>query len=168
MCAVADAGEAVPSQPSRFFYNDDGDRLIFLLKGPFHERQLHNPVDVLVGTGVTTLVFCANMGSDIAYYPSKVASAPNWRQVENHRRNERFTYFNRLYEVGGWLRKRKIDALGTVMRRAKAQGLEFIPSLRMNDGHFVQKVHPREHPLTGEFWMKNQDVIICRGKTWSR
>ncbi len=168
MCVAADAQGVTSSQPSRFFYNDDGDRLIFLLKGPFHQRQLHDPVDVLVGTGVTTLVFCANMGSDIAYYPSKVASAPNWRQVENHRRNARYTYFNRLYEVGGGLRKQKIDALGTVMRRAKAQGLEFVPSLRMNDGHFAQKVHPNEHPLTGEFWMKNQDLIICPGKAWSR
>jgi len=168
MVAAADTPGTGSTQPSRFFYNDDGDRLIFLLKGPFHERQLHYPVDVLVGTGVTTLVFCANMGSDIAYYPSKVASAPNWRQVENPRRNARFTYFNRLYEVGGWLRQQNVDALGTVMRRAKAQGLEFVPSLRMNDGHFAQKVHPREHPLTGEFWMKNQDLIICPGKTWSR
>lgn len=168
LSSAADARGGTASQPSRFFYNDDGDRLIFLLKGPFHERQLHYPADVLVGTGVTTLVFCANIGSDVAYYPSKVASAPNWRQVENHRRNARFTYFNRLHEVGGWLRKENIDALGVVMRHAKKQGLEFIPSLRMNDGHFAQKVHPREHPLTGEFWMKNQDLIICPGKTWSR
>ena len=84
---------------SRFFYNDDGDRLVFLLKGPFHKRQLNYPVDVLVGTGVTTLVFCANMGSDQAYYPTKVASTLGWREVENTRRNPRFTYFNRLHEI---------------------------------------------------------------------
>ena len=148
---------------SRFFYNDDGDRLVFLLKGPFHKRQLNYPVDVLVGTGVTTLVFCANMGSDQAYYPTKVASTLGWRAVENTRRNPRFTYFNRLHEIGTMLRDRKIDVLGTVMRRAAQQGLEFVPSLRMNDTHFLNKVPPLEHPLTGEFWLKNRDLTINGG-----
>ncbi|MEE3368903.1 MAG: hypothetical protein VX346_06130 [Planctomycetota bacterium] len=148
---------------SRFFYNDDGDRTVFLLKGPFQRRQMHYPVDVLVGTGVTTLVFCANMGSDQAYYPSKVASSLGWREVENTRRNPRYTYFNRLREIGEMLRKEKIDLLGTVMRRAQQQGLEFVPSLRMNDTHFLNKEPPRVHPLTGEFWMKNQDLTINGG-----
>ena len=153
---------AEPPRP-RFFYNDDGDRTVFLLKGPFQRRQLNYPVDVLVGTGVTTLVFCANMGSDQAYYPSRVASSLGWREVENTRRNARYTYFNRLREIGEMLRKEKIDLLGIVMRRAQQQGLEFVPSLRMNDTHFLNKVPPREHPLTGEFWMKNQDLTINGG-----
>ena len=148
---------------SRFFYNDDGDRAVFLLKGPFQRRQLHYPVDVLVGTGVTTLVYCANMGSDQAYYPSKVASSLGWREVENTRRNARYTYFNRLREIGEMLRQEKIDLLGIVMRRAQQQGLEFAPSLRMNDTHFLNKEPPRVHPLTGEFWMKNQDLTINGG-----
>jgi len=148
---------------SRFFYNDDGDRLVFLLKGPFHKRQLNYPVDVLVGTGVTTLVFCANMGSDQAYYPTRVASTLGWREVENTRRNPRFTHFNRLHEIGTMLRDRKIDVLGTVMRRAAQHGLEFVPSLRINDTHFLNKVPPLEHPLTGEFWLKNRDLTIDGG-----
>ncbi|MAV34235.1 MAG: hypothetical protein CMJ59_02145 [Planctomycetaceae bacterium] len=150
-------------QRARFFYNDDGDRAVFLLKGPFHRRQLHYPVDVLVGTGVTTLVFCANMGSDQAYYPSKVASSLGWREVENTRRNARYTYFNRLREIGEMLRTQKIDVLGTVMRRAQQQGLEFTPSLRMNDTHFLNKEPPLVHPLTGEFWMQNQELTIDGG-----
>lgn len=168
MASVA-AGTAWSAPPkvhkrtSRFFYNDDGDRVVFLLKGPFHKRQLHYPADVLVGTGVTTLVFCANMGSDQAYYPTRVASALGWREVENTRRNPRFTYFNRLHEIGAMLRDRKIDVLGTVMRRANQQGLEFVPSLRMNDTHFLNKVPPLEHPLTGEFWLKNRDLTINGG-----
>ena len=157
------APRVVRERASRFFYNDDGDRVVFLLKGPFHKRQLDYPVDVLVGTGVTTLVFCANMGSDQAYYPSKVASTLGWREVENTRRNPRFTYFNRLHEIGTMLRDRKIDVLGTVMRRASQQGLEFVPSLRMNDTHFLSKVPPLEHPLTGEFWLNNRDLTIDGG-----
>ena len=166
-CLVSGTSRAEQPQEaitkSRFFYNDDGDRLVFLLKGPFHKRQLNYPVDVLVGTGVTTLVFCANMGSDQAYYPTKVASTLGWREVENTRRNPRFTYFNRLHEIGTMLRDRKIDVLGTVMRRAAQHGLEFVPSLRMNDTHFLNKVPPLEHPLTGEFWLKNRDLTINGG-----
>jgi len=59
---------------SAFFFNDDGDRAVFLLEGPFHERQLQYAVDVMLSAGVTTLVYCPNFGSDQAYYPSKVPS----------------------------------------------------------------------------------------------
>jgi hypothetical protein len=62
--------------------------------------------------------------------------------------------------VGTMLREQGIDILGTVMRRAKQQGLEFVPSLRMNDGHFGNNIHPAENPLTGEFWMKHPDMVI--------
>ena len=61
------------------------------------------------------------------------------------------------------LRDRKIDVLGTVMRRASQHGLEFVPSLRMIDTHFLNKVPPLEHPLTGEFWLKNRDLTINGG-----
>ena len=159
----APSTEAKPiltAMKSRFFYNDDGDRGVFLLKGPFHERQLNYPVDVLVGTGVTTLVYCANFGSDQAYYPSKVASPLGWRETESSRKNERFTYFNRVREIGVLLGERRIDVLGTLMRRAKEQGLEFVPSLRMNDTHFLNKVPPTEHPSTGKFWLEHRDLTV--------
>ena len=75
------AGEVATEQSpkARFFYNDDGDRIIFLLKGPFHETQLYNTVDVLVGTAVTTLVYCVS--DDTARYPSEVASGYEWRRT---------------------------------------------------------------------------------------
>ena len=44
----ADEQSAELEPKPRFFYNDDGDRAVFLLKGPFHERQLQYAVDVLV------------------------------------------------------------------------------------------------------------------------
>ena len=53
--------------------------------------------------------------------------------------------------------------LGAVMRRAKQQGLEFVPSLRMNDTHFLNKDPPLVHPLTGEFWMQNRNLTIDGG-----
>ena len=106
LLAAEEKPELQESLPQRFFYNDDGDRLVFLLNGPFHERQLQYPVDALAGTGVTTLVFCANFGADQAYYPSKVASSLGWREVESTGKNKRFTYFNRIHEVGNLIKNR--------------------------------------------------------------
>ncbi|MFA5688107.1 MAG: hypothetical protein WC959_03020 [Kiritimatiellales bacterium] len=37
-------------------------------------------------------------------------------------------------------------------------GLYFVPSVRMNDSHFVSD--PLNYPLTGKFWMENQDKTI--------
>jgi len=144
----------------RFFFNDDGDRGIMLVRGPFQERQLYYAVDNLLGTGVTTLVYCANLGSDQAYYPSKVASALDWRMTESHRPDNPVPVFPRVYQVGKMAREQGIDILGTVMRYAREKGLEFVPSLRMNDGHFGNNLHPTVHPLTGEFWMKHPDMVI--------
>ncbi len=146
--------------PSRFFYNDDGDRAIMLARGPFHPQQLYYAVDNLVGTGVTTLIYCANLGSDQAYYPSKVASALDWRMTESHSPDNPVPVFPRLYRVAKQLREAGVDVLGTVMHRARQMGLEFVPSLRMNDGHFGNNLHPTVHPLTGEFWMEHQDMTI--------
>jgi hypothetical protein len=154
--------------PSRYFYNDDGDRGVFLIKGPFHPRQLEYAVDVLVGTPVTTLVYCSHFGSDMAYYPSKVSSALDWRWVENHDRNDPYTYFRRVHQIGKYLRENHIDLLAAVKRRAEQLGLEFVPSLRMNDVHFCNNVIPTEHPTTGEFWMKNQDLVIGPEVKWKR
>ena len=173
----------------RFFYNDDGDRPLLICQGPFQMQHLFDPVDVLLGTGVTTLCYCACCGSDLAYYPSKVCSPPDWRETESHRTSP--TY-RRFYQVARQLRdlfsslnrrfvsvakaelRRKlgccdendtpqgINILGVVMQRALEKGLEFIPSLRMNDGHFAQKVPPQEHPLTSKFWMEHQHLTISK------
>ncbi len=154
------AGAEERKVPSRFFLNNDGDRAIKEFRGPFQLGQLHYPVDILAGTGVTTLVYCGNLGSDLAYYPSKAASSLDWRMTESHRPDNPNPVYPRVYRVGKMLREQGIDILGLVMQRAKEKGLEFVPSLRMNDAHFAQKLPPAEHPLTGEFWMKHQDLTI--------
>jgi len=141
----------------RFFYNDDGDRPLLICQGPFQMQHLFDPVDVLLGTGVTTLCYCACCGSDLAYYPSKVCSPLDWRETESHGTSPAY---RRFYQVARQLREQGVDILGVVMRRALEKGLEFIPSLRMNDGHFAQKVPPQEHPLTSKFWMEHQHLTI--------
>jgi len=72
-------------------------------------------------------------------------------------------HFNRVREIGALLWARKIDVLGTVMRRAKQHGMEFVPSLRIHDTHFLNKEPPLEHPLTGELWLNNRDLTVDGG-----
>ena len=159
--ATIAAGEVAAEQSpkSRFFYNDDGDRVIFLLKGPFHETQLYNTVDVLVGTAVTTLVYCVS--DDTARYPSEVASGYEWRRTAYV--DMPGNAFQRLYLVTQQLRQEGIDPVKVIMERAVRQGLEFVPSLRMNDGHFGQKEPATKHPRTSRFWMENRELAIEPG-----
>jgi len=77
---------------ARFFYNDDGDRPLLTCQGPFQMQHLLDPVDVLLGTGVTTLCYCACCGSDLAYYPSKVCSSPEWRETESHHKHPQWVW----------------------------------------------------------------------------
>src|SRR5262245_11863600 len=123
--ASTSRAESHDSRP-RFFFNDDGDRP-WLYRGPFHVRQLHDAVDGLLRTGVTTLCYCACTGSDQAYYPSKVVSTHDWRKTPSHEKG----VFNRLYRLAGLWREQRLDVLGTVRDRAREKGLEFVPSLRM-------------------------------------
>ena len=156
---VAGAEHGGEDRQRRFFYNDDGGRAIFLLKGPFHLQQLHAPADVLVGTGVTTLVYCVS--DNMANYPSEVASWHDWRRTAYV--DKPGNPFQRLYLVTQQLRREGIDPVGVIMERAVEQGLEFIPSLRMNDGHFGQKEPASKHPLTSRFWMENSNLAIVPG-----
>ena len=134
---------------ARFFFNDDSDRTIFYVKSPFHLRQLHAQADVLVGTGVTTLVYC--VGTDMANYPSEIASSHDWRRTAYV--DKPGNPYQRLYLVTQQLRQERIDPVEVIMQRAVEQGLEFIPTLRMNDGHFGQKEPATKHPRTSKFWM---------------
>ena len=150
------AQEGVVLQPKpRFFYNDDGGRPYHVCQGPFHIQQLYDPVDVLVGTGVTTLCYC--VGYDMVYYPSAVASQIGWRETHSHRTSPVYAHG---YRVAQQMREQGIDIIEVIRDRAAEKGLEFVPSLRMNDGHFTGKVPPTEHPLTSEFWMEHQDLTI--------
>jgi len=144
---------------ARFFFNDDSDRTIFYVKSPFHLRQLHAQADVLVGTGVTTLVYC--VGTDMANYPSEIASSHDWRRTAYV--DKPGNPYQRLYLVTQQLRQERIDPVEVIMQRAVEQGLEFIPTLRMNDGHFGQKEPATKHPRTSKFWMENRDLAIVPG-----
>ncbi len=162
LLSLVGAAAAQPSTPTRpapklgLMLNDDGDRSAPSDDPAKATRLLHQAVDSLKGTRVRTLVWCVGCGSDVLYYPTKVASPVGWRASQRR--------------VGNLVRARKlldakVDTIRVVGQRAKELGLNFVPSYRMNDVHFARDA--LTGPLTGEFWMKNRNrftLAVALGK----
>lgn len=146
----------------RVFYNDDGDSCLLSYRGPLRPEMVTDSVDVLIGTAVTTLALCVSY-SDLVTYPSEIVSMYGWRDTPSNHTSPVYRHTNEFFRE---VRERDWDIPKMVMERAAEKGLEFIPSMRMNDGHFAQKVHPTEHPLTGKFWMEHQDLTINPRARW--
>src|SRR5690606_17402982 len=87
-------------------------------------------------------------------YPTKVASTWGWRPTtyeDDPRYAERIRRNREGIAQGG-------DALRVAGEQAKARGMYFFPSLRMNDSHFM--TDPHDSPFTGRFWVEHQDLTI--------
>ena len=151
-------------QPKRMFYNDDGDSCLGCYRGPIRPEMVTDAVDTLLGTPITTLVLCV-ASSDLVTYPSQVASMYCWRKTPSDRTSPIFRQMHHFYQR---VREEGWDIPAMVMARAAEKGMEFIPSMRMNDGHFASKVDPQEHPFTSEFYLDHQDLIMQPGKPWAR
>jgi hypothetical protein len=133
--------------------NDDGD-LAFTSMDPRESvRNLLAQVDSLAGTPVKTLMWSVGAGSEILYYPTAVANVWGWRPIP-----EKYEQ-----EFGSWARKVQagvaagIDPIRIAGERAKAMGMYFVPSYRMNDDHFI--FDPVDYPLTGKFWLDNHETM---------
>jgi len=150
------------NKPRRVFYNDDGDGVLLSYKGTLRPEMATDSVDVLLGTPITTLVLCVSC-SDTVTFPSEIVSMYAWRDTPSRRSSASFwhtyQFFNQVREQG-W------DIPKMILERAEEKGLEFIPSMRMNDAHYGIGVHPTENPNTGEFWMEHQDLIIEPEGSW--
>ncbi len=150
------------SRQKRMFYNDDGNTCLLTYRGALRQEMVTDAVDVLVGTPITTLVLCVCY-SDLVTYPSELTPMLGWRDTPSFHSSPLYrrakAFFDKVREQG-W------DIPKMVMKRAQEKGLEFIPSMRMNDAHFAQKVPPIGHPLTGEWWMEHQDLIISPNTQW--
>lgn len=148
--------EAISDTEYGLIYNDDGDRPFKCYKSPPALTHLTDQVDVLDGTDVKTLCYCAAHGSDIMHYDTNVGSRAGWREppagappllVDGMRRAK-------------WFCDQGIEVLPVIAQRAKDKGLNFIPSVRMNDGHYCQKIsHPSESVFISRFHLEHLD---CR------
>ena len=144
---------AAPLPDFGVLLNDDGDFSFTSLDPAESVRNLKAQVDSLAGTSVKTLTWSVGAGSEILYYPTKVANVWGWRPIPEK------------YEkaFGSWSRKAQaglaagVDPIRVVGERAKALGIYFVPSYRMNDDHFI--FDPMEYPLTGKFWLENKALM---------
>ena len=111
----------------------------------------------LADTPVKTLVYCLGMGGDLMLYDTKVASQVGWRKAPDEKPD---SFMAMRMENARVCIGQGADAVRTAGEEAKRIGLFFIPSLRMNDAHFM--VHPEEHSMTGEFWFKHRDQYTLK------
>lgn len=156
LVAIFAAGGTRATEPLPDFgvmLNDDGDLSFTSLDPQESARNVLAQVDSLAGTPVKTLMWSVGAGSEILYYPTKVANAWGWRPVAEEYEKE----------FGSWQRKAAagiaagVDPIRIAGERAKALGMSFVPSYRMNDDHFI--FDPVDYPLTGKFWLDNQATM---------
>jgi hypothetical protein len=141
--------------------NDDGD-LLFLGHAPEASiRATQASLDALRGTPVRALLLSVGAGSDILHYDTKVANIYGWRETKWTRKfdkpaNENEMWYPRIAKERTAILQ-GVDMIRVAGEYARAAGLRFFPSYRMNDDHFV--FDPLEYPLTGEFWLQHHDRL---------
>lgn len=135
-------------------HNLDGD---LSFRGATPETSvilLRELIDREAALSLDTVCWSIGAGSDILYYPTKVASTWGWRHTkynDDPRWKTRIEKCRIATNAG-------LDAPRIVGERLHEHGLKFIPSYRMNDAHFTSD--PLNYPLTGRFWMEHQDATI--------
>ena len=147
------AGAQAPAQPNfGLMYNNDGDIMYYTGHTPTNTQYLNNILAALENTPIQTFMWC--VGTDIMHYDSQAGSTWGWRSTPYDNLPE-WTFrvhYGRQYNQQGY------DPISVVASKVKSMGRYFIPSYRMNDDHFI--VDPQNYPMTGQFWLNNQDKII--------
>ncbi len=144
----------LPAAESGLMQNFDGDLSFTGTKPEQSQARLQQLIDDVARGPVKTLMYSIGAGSDILYYPTKVASTWGWRHTkysDDPKWKTRIERCRAATEAG-------LDAPRIVGQRARERGLKFFPSYRMNDAHFTSD--PLNYPLTGRFWMEHQDATI--------
>jgi hypothetical protein len=131
-------------------FNEDGD-FAFLSPDPVKARQLLElNVAAHAALGINTYTFSIGAGSDVLYYNTKVASPYGWRQTSYELKDSNWA--TRIRSARTCIAA-GMNAVMVAGLEAKRNKMRFIPSLRMNDSHFM--TDPYNYPLTGKFWMEN-------------
>jgi hypothetical protein len=154
ICLTMPRGVA-QSRPAVSFgvvFNDDADLAFVLPDRSKSEALLQANIGALADTPVRTLVYCIGMGGDLLYYNTKVASRVGWRKAPDAPPG---SLMEKRMENARVCLAQGADAVRTAGETAKRLGLLFIPSLRLNDAHFMVK--PDEHSMTSEFWFAHRE-----------
>ena len=132
-------------------FNDDADLAFVVPDRAKAEEFLRLNVSALADTPVKTFVYCIGMGGDLLYYNTEVASRVGWRKSPDEKPG---SLMEKRMENARVCLAQGADAVRTAGETAKQLGLRFIPSLRMNDAHFM--ANPDAHAMTSEFWFKHR------------
>ncbi|WP_414660302.1 hypothetical protein [Horticoccus sp. 23ND18S-11] len=138
-------------------FNDDADLAFVVPDRAQSEALLRANVSALADTPVKTFVYCLGMGGDLLYYNTKVASPVGWRKSPDETPG---SLMEKRMENARVCLAQGADAVRTAGEEAKRLGLRFIPSLRMNDAHFM--ANPDQHAMTSEFWFKHRERYIIK------
>lgn len=151
---AADARAQAPRPLPSFglVFNDDADLAFVVPDRARSEALLQANIAALADTPVRTLVYCVGMGGDLLYYNTQVASRVGWRRSPDETPG---SLMAKRMENARVCLEQGADAVRTAGQAAKALGLRFIPSLRMNDAHFM--TNPEQHAMTSEFWFRHRD-----------
>jgi len=149
--AAAWAAPVVPEPDFGVVFNDDADLAFVVPDRARSEALLRANVGALADTPVRTFVFCVGMGGDLLYYNTTVASRVGWRKSPDEKPG---SLMEKRIENARVCLAQGADAVRTAGEAAKRLGLRFIPSLRMNDAHFMAS--PETHAMTSEFWFQNR------------
>jgi len=142
------------AEPLRLMQNLDGDLSFTGDTAEESKVKLEKLIDDIANGPATSLMWSIGAGSDILYYPTRVASTWGWRPTKYDDDREwakRLKRCRTATEAG-------LDAPRIAGDKAKARGLAFYPSYRMNDAHYCSD--PLHYPLTGKFWMDHQDASL--------
>ncbi len=152
------ASAAVPVRPDfGLVFNDDADLAFVLPDRAKSEELLRANVRALADTPVKTFVYCIGMGGDLLYHNTTVASRAGWRKSSDEKPG---SLMEKRMENARVCLAAGSDAVRTAGEAAKQLGLRFIPSLRMNDAHFM--ANPEGHAMTSEFWFKHRDEYTIK------
>ena len=151
--AMAVVAAAAPRARPDFgvVFNDDADLAFLAPDRAKSEEFLRANLRALADTPVKTLVYCIGMGGDLLYYDTKVASRVGWRKSPDETPG---SLMEKRMENARVCLAQGADAVRTAGEAARQLGLRFIPSLRMNDAHFM--ANPDGHSMTSEFWFQHR------------
>ncbi|MCC6681258.1 MAG: PEP-CTERM sorting domain-containing protein [Phycisphaeraceae bacterium] len=156
LCLLLPAA-SVSGQPLPDFgviQNHDSDVLYGYADGATNTNYINNLLTYMNNGAIGTQMFSVGLGSDILHYPTQAGSNIGWRTtpLDNDP-----TWASRVTIGKSWVAQ-NYDPIRAAGNAVKAMGDYFIPSYRMNDDHFV--TDPLNLPITGEFWINNQDKTI--------
>jgi len=122
-----ESGSQEKKRGYRIVFNDDSFAPILMSESLEHFLEL--AVDRFQGTQVDAL-FWNVISSDVLHYPSEVAEMVG-AHLDGFESAEYFQWYQRLMKIID----QRPDYLQALTDRARARGLEFFASLRMNDCH---------------------------------